>query len=312
MAKGTANKIRKRIANIVGVFVPTKKARSYVRGLIYHPDFRGRWARFWAGREMWRAECNRRRNGYKYPYELAVVAIMKNEGPYLREWIEYHRIVGMEKFYLYNNDSTDDTVEILKPYVDSGVVELIDFPGERKQLPAYADCIARHKMDARWLAVIDLDEFIVPDSGGDKITDVLNMQSRKVSQVLARWVMYGSNGHVEKPAGLVVESYTKRAKKQTWHYKAIINPRLVHRMDCHSHLVVKRTVELPTRVMRINHYFCKSWAEYSKRAGRGDAYNGANAAVRRYTREFFDKRDTNDIEDRIMDKYLVQLKKGVS
>ena len=93
--------------------------------------------------------------------ELTIAAIMKNEGPYLREWIEYHKLVGVEKFYLYNNGSTDDTVEILAPYVKSGLVELIDFPGEKKQIPAYNDCVARHKMDTQWLALIDLDEFAI-------------------------------------------------------------------------------------------------------------------------------------------------------
>ena len=41
------------------------------------------------------------------PY-LAVCAIYRNEAPYLREWIEFHRLVGVERFFLYNNESTDD------------------------------------------------------------------------------------------------------------------------------------------------------------------------------------------------------------
>ena len=40
-------------------------------------------------------------------YYLAVCAIAKNEGPYFREWIEWHRKQGVEKFYIYDNESND-------------------------------------------------------------------------------------------------------------------------------------------------------------------------------------------------------------
>ena len=43
-----------------------------------------------------------------FPYDLAVVAIFKDEGRYLREWLDYHLLAGVEHFYLYNNDSADN------------------------------------------------------------------------------------------------------------------------------------------------------------------------------------------------------------
>ena len=39
---------------------------------------------------------------------LAVGAIFQNEARYLREWIEFHRRQGVERFYLYENNSSDD------------------------------------------------------------------------------------------------------------------------------------------------------------------------------------------------------------
>lgn len=304
-------KFKKKLASLICFFIPHKRTRSFVRELIERPDIKRRVSRFFAGWGMRRTEKRRMRDGVRFPYSVAIVAIMKNEGPYLQEWIEYHKLIGVEKFYLYNNDSSDNTVEILQPYIKSGLVDLIDFPGDARQVPAYDDCLARHKMDCRWLSVIDLDEFIVPDKGGQTLHDVLNTISSNVSQVLIRWVMYGSNGHDKKPDGLVTENYIMRARKQTWHYKAIINPRLTFAMDCHRHIVTGKTIELPTKTVRINHYHCKSWEEYSSRASRGSAYKGQMAGAKRYTREFFDARDTNDVEDRIMDKYLDELRKKI-
>ena len=110
-------KFRKKFAHLITSLIPFRRPRTFVHHLICNPDLSGRWYRFVQGRKMWADEKQRRKNGVKYPYKLSVVAIMKNEGPYLREWIEYHKLVGVEKFYLYNNGSTDDTVEILSPYV---------------------------------------------------------------------------------------------------------------------------------------------------------------------------------------------------
>jgi len=41
-------------------------------------------------------------------FHVSICAIFKNEAPYLREWIEFHRIVGIDHFYMYNNRSDDD------------------------------------------------------------------------------------------------------------------------------------------------------------------------------------------------------------
>ena len=52
-----------------------------------------------------------------FKYDLAVVAIFKNEAPYLCEWLGYHLLAGVEHFYLYDNDSSDNCDEIIEPYV---------------------------------------------------------------------------------------------------------------------------------------------------------------------------------------------------
>lgn len=84
-------------------------------------------------------------------YNLAIVAIIKNEGDYIEEWIRYHKLVGCEHFYIYNNDSTDNTVEILSPYVKQGLVTLIPCPGRGKQIPAYEDALRRWGGDVNTL-----------------------------------------------------------------------------------------------------------------------------------------------------------------
>ena len=99
-------------------------------------------------------------------YELGVVTLFRNEAKYLKEWIEYHHMLGEEHFLLYNDRSVDDWEKVLEPYVKSNLVEVIDhhappgmaiFPGW--QTMAYQDGLRRSQGNTKWLAFIDIDEF---------------------------------------------------------------------------------------------------------------------------------------------------------
>ena len=58
-------------------------------------------------------------------HDLAVVAILKNEGAYLKEWLDYHLLAGVNHFYLYDNDSPDNQAEVVAPYVKAGLVDWV-------------------------------------------------------------------------------------------------------------------------------------------------------------------------------------------
>ena len=100
-----------------------------------------------------------------FPYDLAVVAIIKNEGDYLREWLDYHLLAGVDHFYLYDNDSTDNQAEVAKPYVEAGLAEYFHVPGKLMQYVVYNDAVKRFKFRCRYMAFIDADEFIFPKQG---------------------------------------------------------------------------------------------------------------------------------------------------
>ena len=76
------------------------------------------------------------------------------------EWLEFHRLLGVERFYMYNNRSTDDHLEVLAPYIDEGTVVWHDWPMFPGQRECYEQCLADHGHETRWMAFIDLDEFL--------------------------------------------------------------------------------------------------------------------------------------------------------
>lgn len=95
-------------------------------------------------------------------HDLSIVAIMKCEGPYLKEWLDYHLMAGVDHFYLYDNDSPDNQAEVAKPYVEAGLVTYIYFPGNCKQVISYNDAVKNFKFQSRYMASIDGDEFVYP------------------------------------------------------------------------------------------------------------------------------------------------------
>lgn len=120
-------------------------------------------------------------------YQLSVCAVFKNEAPYLKEWIEYHQLIGVNHFYLYDCGSTDNFTRILRPYIRKGVVTLTRWPEFCKenadclfkwalmtQIPAYENALLLHAVkETEWLTFLNVDEFLVP-MHGNRITDVLD------------------------------------------------------------------------------------------------------------------------------------------
>jgi len=269
-----------------------------------------------------------------FKYNLSICAILKNEGEYLAEWIEFHRIVGVEKFYIYDNESSDNTKDVLAPYIKSGIVEYTYWPGWGQQGAAYNDCIAKHKFDTKWLAIIDLDEFIVPVA--TKTVPELLDNLGDLAGLEIKWTTYGSSGHKTKTEGLVIERFKYHAAADFARdalVKSIVNPRLIVDVGAHRHVylsgrvvngyghkvggafknnllvrlgIIKHKEEKAYDAIRINHYAVKSWEEYVARRTRGDndAINGA-----KYNKEYFDLCNRNEVHDLIMDKYIEQIKK---
>ncbi len=139
-------------------------------------------------------------------YNVSICAIFKNEAMYLKEWIEFNNIVGVEHFYLYNNNSDDDYQAVLKPYIDKGIVTLMQWPYDQKQMECYMTCIKEYSFETKWLGFIDIDEFIVPKTT-DSIYEFLQQFEKKAGSVNIYWKIFGSSGKLDrKLSGLVSDN----------------------------------------------------------------------------------------------------------
>jgi Glycosyltransferase family 92 len=94
----------------------------------------------------------------------------------LREWVDYHHLMGASKFYVYDDGAQSSTPAsaVLQDLIDSGVVVIIDTSGTpKKQMENYQHCIDDHRHEHQWLGFIDADEFIVVDDQSLIIPDML-------------------------------------------------------------------------------------------------------------------------------------------
>jgi len=227
------------------------------------------------------------------PYELTIAAIFKNEARNLAEWLTFHRGLGVSQFYLYNNSSTDNYSEILRPWIARGLVTLIEWPAVPGQRSAYLHCVRTRWREAKWIAFLDLDEFLFSPLQID-IRPIL----RSYADVPALYVYssrFGSSGHVTRPDLPVVEAYLRREPLGMMDTgKSIVNPRFVRNIPNSHHFALwrGRTVDTSRRptesprvevavdrmpvydVLRINHYFYKSREDLVEKTARGDAFYG--------------------------------------
>ena len=223
----------------------------------------------------------------------------------------------------------------LDDYIDKGIVTLNDWSrGDQAetQLSSHEHCLAEFGRTSRWIAFIDVDEFLFSPKMPSLAEALKPYESHP--GVFVNWQLYGSSGHNLRPAGLVIENYTKRAPTnfpRNLKGKSIVNPReavkfnsahYFHYRDGKSavtenfepvraQMIVSRdgrtrttqssVTQVSVEHLRINHYCVKSQADYSLKAKDP-------ARQWRYGREFFDVHDRNEVMDSILHRYLPDLK----
>ncbi len=221
-------------------------------------------------------------------FDVAVMAILKNEAPNMEEWLCHHLAIGVDHFFLYDNGSTDDLHDVLRPYADHGIVTTVYFPLRGLQRDANNHVVRFFGATTEWIAYVDIDEFLVPEHD-ESIASVLG-RFPDAEQVLVSRKEFCYGGHRSPPGGLVTESYREfsrdvpRVGTSAILAKPIIRPRGVVRVGIHNATTLRgRTVNTagqPTSEeatviedpsyanLQMNHYFTKSWEEFQAKRTR--------------------------------------------
>lgn len=291
--------MNKVLAEIIAGIIPHKQTRNRWRGIL----------RFGI-RNSIRIKKEIRNNKKAPENYLSIMVIAKNEGKYFKEWLDWHISQGVDKFYVYDNESTDNTQEVLQPYIEEGKVEYIWIPGNRMQLAAYDHCLKHHRYDNRWICAIDIDEFIVPLKHQSIPEYLKGMETYPVVEI--NWLCYGSGGAMEyedKPQMERFKLHSYNEHPLNRHIKSIFNPRRVYGMiGCHEVARIngkavdshgeRVTVSWKDRkpqhdIIKINHYAVRSYAEFKEKQLRGRA-SGTKKTI---DKDYFLRFDLNDVAD---------------
>jgi Glycosyltransferase family 92 len=217
------------------------------------------------------------------PY-LSVSSCLGFDAPYLLEWVEFHRLAGVERFFLYNNGDREGQRRLLEPYVEEGTVVLHEWPVfPAPQVPSFRHTLSTHRDDSRWIAFIDTDEFLFSPTRRP-LPELLREYERHPAVGVCR-AFFGPSGHRTKPPGLVIESYLSRLSdwKGSAFIKSIIDPsRTVRPQNPHYFIYEEGAAvdenhdpvdnqharSLSYARLRINHYFTRSEEEWRQKVSR--------------------------------------------
>jgi len=235
-------------------------------------------------------------------------------------------LMGIEKFYIYNNNSTDNTSEIINEYQSKNEAVHIQwtFSEKNRQLSAYQNCLDRFKNETKWIAFIDTDEFLFSPTG-KKLPEILPEYEQHAG-IGVNWVCFGSSGHMFRQNGLVMGNYRWRASdgfEKNEVIKSIVNTSKIKSVGPDAHIFYYQNDEstvdenhesnihnvhrqkFTTNKFRINHYILKSMEDYIAKVRKG-----AMMDIKKYDdpKKYFDYYNRFDVYDDAILQHAVKLK----
>jgi hypothetical protein len=195
---------------------------------------------------------------------FVVVAIFKNETTTLKEWLEHYKWQGSKHIYMGDNESTDNPLDILQPYIDEGFVTYIPFPGKVVQFDFYR--LVTHKLQLLdsppdWTFMVDLDEFWFGDQ--KPMDQVLLEYPDSIDVVYRSWREFGPSEDGFQPSSLRKE-LTRRNPAETspkFGFRTLrIKPEQVWIHEIREHPDERMVRE--TTKLHCHHYHCQSLEHY--------------------------------------------------
>jgi len=152
---------------------------------------------------------------------LTAVYWIKDEARYLPEYIEFHLLQGFDHFIFYDNDSKDNLLEVVEPYISEGIVEIRKYPPYvpyGKTFWVINTCIEEQKGKTKWLHFHAIDERLFCPNG-ERVSDYLEKMEAYpgCGGVAVSWVLFSGNGHMTRQDGLIIDDPME-------HVKTVIRP----------------------------------------------------------------------------------------
>ena len=142
--------------------------------------------------------------------QRVLVSAMKNESPFLLEWVAYHRVIGFDRIVVFSNSSNDGTEELLAALAAAGAIahHHVDPPLEVSPQTAAAQRFAEVEgyRDGNWYLWLDADEFLNIRTGSGMVADLVAAIGPRQG-IMLNWRLFGTSGHARFPGRFVSQDF---------------------------------------------------------------------------------------------------------
>jgi hypothetical protein len=264
---------------------------------------------------------------------FVIVTPMKNEGPFILEWVAHNLAIGADVIAVFSNDCTDGSDALLDRLDAMGKLRHVDNTSKQPapQRRAYRRFLKMAIAGPEdWVIPIDADEYINVKTG-DHTLRALTAAVPEARTLSMTWRLFGNGGVTDYEDRFLTDQFTRaaaditRRPPQAWGLKTMFKRGLWEHIGVHrpkrptaAHFADLRWVNgsgqpMPERYMsgawrsgpdslgydlvQLNHYALKSCESYLVKKARGRAHHGGEALGL----EYWQKMNHNRIEDRSID-----------
>ena len=205
--------------------------------------------------------------------EIIMSTMIQNESKYIKQWINYHKQLGVDRFVVYDNNSTDTTqfLQILEEYINNGTVILIQwkYPKRFKDTGISGQTTQQNHSiyafnSAKYIGLMDIDEYLVPQLGQDYIDCVLNtlillhnLNIDKLGGFSIECKLFGNPDSLPEDGKKFLDIYNCQPTTcgQNSRQKMFVIPRNVIIFRIHCILLGKPCFYIPKNTLIFNHYY---------------------------------------------------------
>ena len=260
---------------------------------------------------------------------LAVITSIKDESPYIIDWVAYYRALGFGQIIIAQNDSVDGTDQLCLALADAGYITYLD-NADPAHAPADLRGLAAQRRAYGWAQTLpnvqtadymflcDIDEYL--ELPGDASFATMLDRLDHPDIISFAWRMIGSGGAIQFDPAPVTDRFTRAAEptnvgtKRAFHQmKSAFSPRLITDYNVHRPQNVASDIRWVTpdgksvnhsattlpnfdySHANLRHYHCKSRAEFMVKMVRGYASHGSKP-LPQIGLPAFDLMDANDVD----------------
>ncbi|KAK9109465.1 hypothetical protein Sjap_017525 [Stephania japonica] len=228
---------------------------------------------------------------------LCACTMVHNVAKFLKEWVMYHSHVGVERFILYDNDSSDDLFNVVDELNNNNnnnngsrhsKVDVVSWPWPKAQEAGFSHSAIYAKSSCTWMMYMDVDEFVFSPSwmnssrpSTNMITSLLPKTSSSstsctntsnIGQVMIKCLDFGPSGRKTHPKEGVMQGYTCRRKGEERH-KSMVKLEAIDDSlgNVVHHFELKKGYEgrnVGVRDGVVNHYKYQAWSEFKDKFRR--------------------------------------------